>query len=172
MTSSTPADILHTSEFSDRTAFTVFYTIIGIIGTPAAVWYLFTGSDAFDIIGGTVALIILLTIAVTMIRGELRKKALRIYFKHASVEVKPYLGFGRKITYNYADIKGFVCGLQPALPAPYECITLSTANKNIQIAQFYFRNYKELKQFVSETFDNKGRKQYSLATEFKESFKN
>ncbi len=155
--------VIQESVFSNWVIIPVFFSLITTLLLPATSWYILTSNDAFDIIGGAIAFLFELAIWIVMVWGELRLKALRIYFKTNSIEIRPFLGLGKKTLYSYNEISGFTIGLQPAYPLPYEYITLIGNKKRIlRISQFYFRNYKEIKLLVIEKFENYQIQKFSL----------
>lgn len=159
------------SVFSRKIVITVFYSLITSILLPAIVWYIFTSGNMFDIIGGILVLVLVLVIWLVMVWGELRLKTHRIYFTTKGIEVRSFLGIGKKRTYSYDAITGFVIGLQPAYPFPYESITLMRNEKKLlRISQFYFRNYKEIKLLITERFANYQIQKFSLRKAITEIF--
>lgn len=151
------------SVFSNRIIIPIFYSFITSLLFPITVWYILTSNDIFDIIGGIVALLLVTLIWLVMFWGELRLKTHRIYFKANSIEVRSFLGLGKKLSCSYDEITGFKIGLQPAYPFPYESITLMRNGKKLlRIPQFYFRNYNEMKLLITERFENNQIEKFSL----------
>ncbi|MDZ4072708.1 MAG: hypothetical protein U1C70_12850 [Sediminibacterium sp.] len=157
--------------FSNRIAIPIFYSLITSLLLPATIWYIFTSGDVFDIIWGILAFVLVLMIWLVMVWGELRLKIHRIYFTTKGIEVRSFLGIGKKRTYSYDVITGFMIGLQPAYPFPYESITLMLNEKKLlRISQFYFRNYKEIKLLITERFANYQIQKFSLRKAITEIF--
>ncbi len=159
------------SVFSNRIVIPVFYGLITSILLPATVWYTLTSNDLFDIIGGIVAFMVIVLIWLVMVWGELRLRAIKISFTDNDIVVQSFFGIGNTKVYSYNTITSFHSTLQPALPLPYECITLiNNQKKVIYISQYYFANYSQLKGFVTEKFKNDGAKRFSLKKMFREIF--
>lgn len=159
------------SVFSNRIVIPVFYSLITSILLPATIWYTLTSNYLFDIIGGIVAFILVALIWLAMVWGELRLRAIKISFTDNDIVVQSFFGIGNTKVYSYNTITSFHSTLQPALPLPYECITLiNNQKKVIHISQYYFTNYSQLKGFVTEKFKNDGAKRFSLKKMFREIF--
>jgi hypothetical protein len=159
------------SVFSNRIVVPVFYGVITSILLPVTVWYTLTSNDIFDIIGGIVAFILIAMIWLAMILGELRLRAIKISFTDNDIVVQSFFGIGDTKIYSYDAITSFHTTLQPALPLPYEGITLiNNQKKVVHISQYYFANYSQLKGFVMEKFNNDGAKRFSLKKMFREIF--
>lgn len=161
-----------TSSFSGRTFLPVFYSLMATLLIPATVWYIFTSSAIYDIIGGLVFFVLLTVIWIVFVWGELRLKAVRIYFREDAIECVPFLGWGRKTSYSHNQITGYKIMLEPALPLPYESIILVSHEKELlQISQFYFRNYEPMKSLISDSFDDLGSEKFSTWKAFTNIFK-
>lgn len=117
------------SVFSNRLVIPVFYGLIISILLPATVWYILTSNDVLDIIGGITAFIVVALIWLVMVWGELRLRAIKISFTDNDIVVQSFFGIGNKKIYSYNTITSFHSTLQPALPLPYECITLINNQK-------------------------------------------
>lgn len=159
------------SVFSKRIAIPIFYSLITSLLLPGIVWYIFTSGDVLDIIGGIVAFIVVALIWLVMVWGELRLRAIKISFTDNDIVVQSFFGIGDTKIYSYDAITSFHTTLQPALPLPYECITLiNNQKKVVHISQYYFANYSQLRGFVTEKFKNNGAKSFSLKKMVREIF--
>ena len=159
------------SVFSNRIVVPVFYGVITSILLPGTVWYTLTSNDIFDMIGGIIAFIVVALIWLVMVWGELRLRAIKISFTDKDIVVQSFFGIGNTKVYSYDTITSFHSTLQPALPLPYECITLiNNQKKVVHISQYYFANYNQLRGFVTGKFKNDGAKSFSLKKMFMEIF--
>lgn len=163
--------IIQVSVFSNGVLIPIFFSLLTTLLLPATIWYIFTSGDVYDILGGIIAFIFIFLIWIVMVWGELRLKAVKIYFKGTVIEVYPFLGLGKKQTYSYDQIESFDFGLQPAYPLPYECITLISNQQDVvRISQFYFRNYQEMKFLVTGKFKDYKIRKFNLRKAFREIF--
>lgn len=158
------------TEISVRILVPIFFGIIGSLGIPTTLWYVFR-SSGFDLIFGMVALLFMVILWFVMVWGELRKKAVRILFNKNSVEVQQFFGYGRKRVYSYDVFEGYYIGLLPALPKPYEQLIMMLAGKQVfKVSEFYFSNYQEVKTFLIDHFTFLGVREYNNVEELKEIF--
>lgn len=165
--------IVQASSFSGRIFLPVFYSLMVTLLMPATVWYIFTSSTVYDIIGGLIFFVLLTAIWVVFVWGELRLKAFRIYFREDTIECIPFLGLGKKKSYSHNQITGYKIMLEPALPLPYESIILVSHEKELlQLSQFYFRNYEPMKLLIKDSFEDLGREKFSTWKAFAGIFKN
>ena len=164
--------IIQISVFSGRIVFPVFYSLISSLLLPASLWYILTSTDLYDILPGVLVFVFTLFLWVVMVWGELRLKMSRLYFKEGVMEIISFWGlWGKRICY-YEHITGFKTLLEPALPTPYECITLMNGEKKLlRISQFYYSNYDEIKLLVTNTFQDLGREEFSTKRTFADIFK-
>lgn len=164
-------ELLLASVFSFRVFIPLLLVLLSALLVPVIIWYIFSSGDAFDIIGGIVFFLLLLLIVTVMFWGELRLKAVRIRFTATAVELTPFLGWGKKRSWPYQEIDGYMTGLEPAYPVPNERIVLISHKKEVvQLSRFYFQNYGAMKQFVQDKFEDLGQKPFSMRKAVREIF--
>lgn len=119
------------------TAFMIF--ILSIINTPDGLWV-----NIFTIP-------VFIFFLVLMIRGELKKKAMKLTFNGDTITAAQYLGLTKPREYSFSEFDGYQLVAVLGEDREYEfLILMKDGKKELVVSEFYYKNFEELKQYISK----------------------
>ncbi len=136
----------------------------------AIVWFQVNSS------GGSVLLLMLILLPVILIFvwliwGELRKNILRISIENDRIKVTNFQGVGVTTIFYFSEIDGFKTSVLPSEYKDYEYLyIIRRGQKIVTVAEFYYKNYAQLKLEISKKCRPLGTEKFNVARKFKELF--
>jgi len=136
----------------------------------ASVYFLW-GSDDLSIGGALVSGTVFAFFWSWLFFGEARTKAVRVSLGFNTITVSRYMGWGRSITFQFADIQGYRTSRLSSEYSSFEYLYLVAGDRKIvKLSEFYHQNYSELKKELVKKIKYLGNEQFSWARELREIF--
>lgn len=131
------------SEFRIGSLLLLLILTLGLI-TMAAFFLLINGMLAIIFLGLMFAFM-----SIIMIFGYARKYLVRIIFYAEHIEVRNWIGLGRKRLYHHSDIEGYKIVIIQALQPAESLFVLSDNKRIVKVSDHYHRNYAVIKEYVA-----------------------